>query len=266
MSGLLSGKRGLVMGVANQKSIGYGIARAAAGEGAALAFTYQNEMMGKRVIPLAAELGSERTFVNDVSAAGSAEAVAEWLSGFWDRVDFVVHALAYADKGALSGAYMEVDRSSFLDSVLVSAFSFTEIARTMRPLMSNGGSLLTLTYLGGQRTTPFYNVMGVSKAALEASVRYLAVDLGGENIRVNALSAGPVRTLAGAGISGARHVFRHSESHAPLCRNPNVDEVGKAGLYLLSDLSSGVTGEVHFVDGGYHNTGVPSEGTLKEDT
>ena len=259
MAGLLAGKRGLIMGVANDKSIAYGIAKAAADAGAELAFTYQNEMMAKRVLPLAEGLGSTLTMENDVSVEGSADAVAERLKQDWDRIDFVVHALAYADKAALAGQYMEVDHKAFMDSMLISAFSFTEIARAMRPMMTNGGSLITLTYLGANRITPNYNVMGVAKAALEASVRYLAVDLGRENIRVNGLSAGPVKTLAGAAIGGARHVFRHSETHAPLGRNPDMHEVGRAGLYLASDLSSGVTGEIHYVDGGYHHIGVPRD-------
>ena len=260
MTGFMTGKRGIIMGVANQKSIGYGIAKAVAAQGAELAFTYQNEMMGKRVLPLAEELGSSITIINDVADDGAAGRVIDEISKRWDSIDFIVHALAYADKDALTGDYMDVDRASFLSSMLISTFSFTEIANAARPLMAeNGGAMVTLTYLGGQRITPNYNVMGVAKAGLEASVRYLAVDLGGDNIRVNALSAGPVKTLAGAAIGGARHVFRHSETHAPLGRNPDMDEVGRAGLYLVSDLSSGVTGEVHFVDGGYHNTGVPRD-------
>lgn len=259
MSGLLAGKRGLIMGVANDKSIAYGIAKAASEAGAELAFTYQNEMMAKRVLPLAEGLGSSITMENDVSVEGAADAVADRLKQDWDRVDFVVHALAFADKAALAGHYMEVEHKAFMDSMLISAFSFTEIARAMRPMMTNGGSLLTLTYLGANRITPNYNVMGVAKAALEASVRYLAVDLGRDNIRVNGLSAGPVKTLAGAAIGGARHVFRHSETHAPLGRNPDMHEVGRAGLYLASDLSSGVTGEIHYVDGGYHHIGVPRD-------
>ena len=259
MSGLLAGKRGLIMGVANDKSIAYGIAKAASEAGAELAFTYQNEMMAKRVLPLAKGLGSSITMENDVSVEGSADAVVKTLKQHWDQVDFVVHALAYADKAALAGQYMEVEHKAFMDSMLISAFSFTEIARAMRPMMTNGGSLITLTYLGANRITPNYNVMGVAKAALEASVRYLAVDLGRDNIRVNGLSAGPVKTLAGAAIGGARHVFRHSETHAPLGRNPDLHEVGRAGLYLASDLSSGVTGEIHYVDGGYHHIGVPRD-------
>ena len=259
MSGLLAGKRGLIMGVANDKSIAYGIAKAASEAGAELAFTYQNEMMAKRVLPLAEGLGSSITMENDVSVEGAADAVADRLKQDWDRVDYVVHALAFADKAALAGQYMDVEHKAFMDSMLISAFSFTEIARAMRPMMTNGGSLLTLTYLGANRITPNYNVMGVAKAALEASVRYLAVDLGRDNIRVNGLSAGPVKTLAGAAIGGARHVFRHSETHAPLGRNPDMHEVGRAGLYLASDLSSGVTGEIHYVDGGYHHIGVPRD-------
>lgn len=259
MSGLMTGKRGLIMGVANDKSIAYGIAKAVAEAGAELAFTYQNDMMAKRVLPLAEGLGSTITMPNDVSVDGAADQVVKTLKQHWDRVDFVVHALAFADKAALTGAYMDVNRQAFLDSMLISAFSFTEIARAIRPMMTDGGSMITLTYLGANRITPNYNVMGVAKAALEASVRYLAVDLGRDRIRVNGLSAGPVKTLAGAAIGGARHVFRHSETHAPLGRNPDMHEVGHAGLYLTSDLSSGVTGEIHYVDGGYHHIGVPRD-------
>ena len=259
MPGLMTGKRGLIMGVANDKSIAYGIAKAVAESGAELAFTYQNDMMAKRVLPLAEGLGSTITMANDVSVDGAADQVVSTLQDHWDRVDFVVHALAFADKAALTGAYMDVQRQAFLDSMLISAFSFTEIARAIRPMMTDGGSLITLTYLGASRITPNYNVMGVAKAALEASVRYLAVDLGRDGIRVNGLSAGPVKTLAGAAIGGARHVFRHSETHAPLGRNPDMHEVGRAGLYLTSDLSSGVTGEIHYVDGGYHHIGVPRD-------
>jgi len=259
MSGLMTGKRGLIMGVANDKSIAYGIAKAVAEAGAELAFTYQNDMMAKRVLPLAEGLGSTITMPNDVSVDGAADQVVNTLKQHWDRVDFVVHALAFADKAALTGAYMDVNRQAFLDSMLISAFSFTEIARAIRPMITDGGSMITLTYLGANRITPNYNVMGVAKAALESSVRYLAVDLGRDRIRVNGLSAGPVKTLAGAAIGGARHVFRHSETHAPLGRNPDMHEVGRAGLYLTSDLSSGVTGEIHYVDGGYHHIGVPRD-------
>ncbi len=257
MNNLLVGKRGLIMGVANDKSIAYGIAKAASDAGAELAFTYQNEMIEKRVAPLAKDLGSSIIIENDVSDDGAADKVIAKIKTHWDRIDFVVHALAFADKAALQGDYMNVERKAFMDAMLISTFSFTEIAKAARPMMTNGGAMVTLSYLGAQRITPNYNVMGVAKAALEASVRYLAVDLGGANIRVNGLSAGPVRTLAGAAISGARHVFRHSETNAPLGRNPDMDEVGRAGLYLISDLSSGVTGEIHYVDGGYHHIGVP---------
>ena len=257
--GILAGKKGLIMGVANDRSIAFGVARAAHEAGAELAFTYQNDMMAKRVVPLAESLGSTITMPCDVGEEGAAAGVIASLGAHWDSLDFVVHALAFADKSALQGDYMDVSRDVFLNSMLISAFSFTEIAHAARPMMTNGGSMLTLTYLGAQRITPNYNVMGVAKAALEASVRYLAVDLGGENIRVNAISAGPVKTLAGAAIGGARHVFRHSETHAPLGRNPDMNEVGRAGVYLASDLSSGVTGEVHFVDGGYHHIGVPRD-------
>ena len=259
MTGILAGKKGLIMGVANDRSIAFGVARAAREAGAELAFTYQNDMMAKRVVPLAEGLGSGITMPCDVSSDGEAAGVIATLGQHWESLDFVVHALAFADKSALQGHYMDISRDVFLDSVLISAFSFTEMVTAARPLMKNGGSIFTLTYLGAQRITPNYNVMGVAKAALEASVRYLAVDLGGEGIRVNALSAGPVKTLAGAAIGGARHVFRHSETHAPLGRNPDMDEVGRAGVYLASDLSSGVTGEVHFVDGGFHHIGVPRD-------
>ena len=261
MAGILAGKKGLVMGVANDRSIAYGVAKAAREAGADLAFTYQNDMMGKRVVPLAEGLGSTIAMPCDVAEEGAAEKVVATLGKHWKGLDFVVHALAFADKAALQGDYMAVGKDAFLESMLVSAFSFTEIAKAARPMMQSagGGALVTLTYLGAQRITPNYNVMGVAKAALEASVRYLAVDLGGDNIRVNGLSAGPVKTLAGAAIGGARHVFRHSEAHAPLGRNPDMDEVGRAGVYLVSDLSSGVTGEIHYTDGGYHHIGVPKD-------
>ena len=248
------------MGIANERSIAAGIARAASEAGAELALTYQNETTSKRVIALAEDLGKAITIPCDVAEKGSAERVAKTLAKKWKSLDFVVHSLAYADKETLSGSYMETKREAFLDSVLVSAFSFTEIAKATRPMMQkNGGSLVTLTYLGAQRIVPNYNVMGIAKAALETSVKYLAVDLGGDNIRVNGLSAGPARTLAGAAISGARHVFRHSEEQSLLGRNPDIDEIGKAGLYLVSDFSSGVSGEIHYVDGGYHLIGIPKE-------
>jgi len=257
--GILSGKRGLIMGVANERSAAWGIAAAAASHGAELAFTYQIEGFRKRLEPLAASIGSSLLIECDVAEDGAIEKSFAELSTSWDSLDFVVHAIGFSDKSELKGAYYNTSRQNFADTMLVSAFSFTEVAAAARKMMPNGGSLLTMSYLGGVRTSPNYNVMGVAKAALEASTRYLAVDLGGENIRVNTLSAGPMRTLAGSAITGARHIFRHSEKHAPLGRNPDIEEVGRAGVYLLSDLSSGVTGELHYVDGGYHHIGVPSE-------
>ena len=257
--GILSGKRGLIMGVANERSAAWGIAATAAKHGAELAFTYQIEGFRKRLEPLAASIGSSLLIECDVAEDGAiAKSFAE-LSTSWDSLDFVVHAIGFSDKSELKGAYYNTSRQNFADTMLVSAFSFTEVAAAARKMMPNGGSLLTMSYLGGVRTSPNYNVMGVAKAALEASTRYLAVDLGGQNIRVNTLSAGPMRTLAGSAITGARHIFRHSEKHAPLGRNPDIEEVGRAGVYLLSDLSSGVTGELHYVDGGYHHIGVPGE-------
>ena len=256
---LLAGKRGLVMGVANEKSIAWGIAAAAAAQGAEIAFSYQMEGFGKRLKPLADSIGSRLLIECDVAADGAVESCFNQLAKDWPQIDFVVHALAYSDKAELKGSYLDTSRDNFINTMIVSAYSFTEVARAARPMMSAGGALLTLSYIGAQRITPNYNVMGVAKAALEASVRYLAVDLGGENIRVNGLSAGPMRTLAGAAIGGARHIFRHSEDNAPLRRHPGLDEVGRSGLYLISDLSSGVTGEVHFVDGGFNAVAIPRE-------
>jgi enoyl-[acyl-carrier protein] reductase I len=255
---LLSGKRGLVMGVANDKSIAWGIAQAAANQGAEIAFSFQMEGFGKRLAPLAESIGSHIMIKCDVAEKGATEHCFAKLATHWPTIDFVVHALAFSDKNELKGAYMNTSRDNFANTMMVSAYSFTEVARAASNMMPAGGALVTLSFLGAQRSTPNYNVMGVAKAALEASVRYLAVDLGGQNIRVNALSAGPMRTLAGAAITGARHIFRYSEQNAPLHRNPGLEEVGQAGLYLLSDLSSGVTGEVHFVDGGYNSVGIPS--------
>ena len=257
---LLAGKRGLIMGVANEKSAAWGIAKAAADQGAELAFTYQIEAFEKRLRPLADSVGSDKLYACDVEADGAVQATFDALAKDWPTIDFVVHAIGFSDKNELKGAYYNTSRENFERTMLISAFSFTEVAKAARPMMQDsGGSLLTLSYLGGVRTTPNYNVMGVAKAALEASTRYLAVDLGGENIRVNTLSAGPMRTLAGAAITGARHIFRHSETNAPLGRNPDIEEVGRAGVYLISGLSSGVTGETHYVDGGYHHVGVPPE-------
>jgi len=256
---LMAGKRGLVMGVANEKSIAWGIAAAAAEQGAEIAFSYQMAGFKKRLVPLASSIGSRIMIECDVAQPGAVESCFGTLAEEWPKIDFVVHALAFSDKAELKGAYLETSRENFANTMMISAYSFTEVARAARNIMPDGGALVTLSFLGAQRSTPNYNVMGVAKAALESSVRYLAVDLGGENIRVNALSAGPMRTLAGAAITGARHIFRHAEDNAPLMRNPGLDEVGRAGLYLVSDLSSGVTGEVHFVDGGFNTVGIPKD-------
>lgn len=264
---IMNGKRGLIMGVANERSIAWGIAKTLADNGAELAFSYQNEGFKKRLLPLMSSINSVKSFECDVSKAtgdfNSIENMFEKLSKSWREIDFVVHALAYSDKEELKGKYINCSRENFLNSLDISAFSFTRVAKSSFPLMSlRGGSLLTLSYLGAERTTPNYNVMGVAKSALEASIKYLAMDLGKSNIRVNALSAGPVKTLAGAAISGARHVFRYSEDVAPLKFNPQLIEVGSAALYLASDLSSGVTGNVHHVDGGLHSVAIPKQEDL----
>ena len=237
---LMVGKQGLIMGVANERSLGWGIAKTVRAHGAELAFTYQGEALGKRVRPLAASLDS-------VFAA---------LARRWDRLDFVVHAIAYADPASLKGKYLSTTRDNFLHTLEISCYSFTDICRRAAPLMKKGGSLLTLTYSGAERVMPHYNVMGVAKAALEASVRYLAVDLGGENIRVNAISAGPIKTLAASGIGDFRYILKWNQLNSPLKRNVTTEDVGGAGLYLLSDLSAGVSGEVHHVDCGYHVVGM----------
>jgi enoyl-[acyl-carrier protein] reductase I len=257
-SASMVGKRGLIMGVANDRSIAWGLAQALRGRGAELAFTYQGDAFGRRVRPLAESVGSELVLPCDVASEGEVAAVFDRLGQSWDGLDFVVHALAFSDKEELKGRYLDTSRGNFARTLEISCFSFTEIARRAAPLMGAGGSLLTLTYLGAERVTPNYNVMGVAKAALEASVRYLAVDLGDKGIRVNAISAGPMRTLAGAAIADARFVYRWSRDHAPLARNVLLEEVGNAGLYLLSDLARGVTGEIHHVDAGYNTIGIPS--------
>ena len=264
---VMYGKKGLIMGVANERSIAWGIAKTLADNGAELAFSYQNEGFKKRLLPLMSSINSDKSFECDVSKApsdfNSIENMFEKLSKIWKEIDFVVHALAYSDKEELKGKYVNCSRENFLNSLDISAFSFTRVAKSSFPLMSSkGGSLLTLSYLGAERTTPNYNVMGVAKSALEASIKYLAMDLGKTNIRVNALSAGPVKTLAGAAISGARHVFRYSEDVAPLKFNPQLTEVGSAALYLASDLSSGVTGNIHHVDGGLHSVAIPKQEDL----
>ncbi len=260
---LMAGKRGLVMGVANERSIAWGIARALAQHGAKLAFTYQGDAFGRRAVPLAESVGSEITVPCDVSDLASVDNVFKEIGNTWGGLDFIVHALAFSDRRELQGRYSDTSRENFSNTMVISCFSFTEIAKRAAALMSNGGSMLTLTYGGSQRVVPSYNVMGVAKAALEASVRYLAADFGGQGIRVNALSAGPMRTLAGAGISDARIIFNFQGDHAPLRRTPTLDEVGGAALYLLSDLAGAVTGEVHYVDCGYNVVAMPTLDALK---
>ena len=255
-SGLMAGKRGLVMGVANDRSIAWGIARAAAAEGAKIAFTYQGEALLKRVKPLAESLGAEHILPCDVADESSIDAVFAALGEDWGSLDFVVHAIAFSDKEELKGGYIETSRRNFAQTMDISCYSFTAVCQRAVKLMPSGGSLLTLTYYGAERVMPHYNVMGVAKAALEASVRYLAADLGSRGIRVNAISAGPIKTLASSGIGDFRYILRWNELNAPLKRNVTIDEVGGAGLYLLSDLSRGVTGEVHHVDSGYHVVGM----------
>jgi len=260
---LLQGKRGLVMGVANDRSIAWGIARACANHGANLAFTYQGDSFGRRAVPLAESVGSNVVLPCDVADLASVDAVFAEIEKVWGGLDFVVHALAFSDRRELQGRYSDTSRENFSNTMVISCFSFTEIAKRAAPLMKNGGSMLTLTYGGSQRVVPSYNVMGVAKAALEASVRYLAADFGPQGIRVNALSAGPMRTLAGAGISDARIIFNFQGENAPLRRTPTLDEVGGAALYLLSDLAGAVTGEVHYVDCGYNAVSMPTLEALK---
>jgi len=263
ITGLMEGKRGLVMGVANDHSIAWGIAQACAAQGAELAFTYQGDAFGKRVKPLAAELGSKLVLPADVEDEQSLEALFSTIEREWGGLDFVVHCIAFADKSELKGRYCDTSRKNFARALDISCFSFTDIARRAAPLMKNGGSLVTLSYMGAVRVIPNYNVMGVAKAALEASVRYLAADLGPEGIRVNCISAGPMRTLAGSAIGDARLMFRWNRMNAPMKKNIELEDVGNAGLYLLSDLSGGVTGEIHYVDSGYNIVGMPSTADLK---
>ena len=260
---LMAGKRGLVMGVANERSIAWGIARVLAGQGAQLAFTYQSEAFGRRAIPLAKSVGAEIIVPCDVINLSGIDNVFAEILKVWGSLDFVVHALAFSDRRELSGRYADTSRENFINTMVISCFSFTEVAKRAAELMPKGGSLLTLTYGGATRWVPSYNVMGVAKAALEASVRYLAADFGPHGIRVNAISAGPMRTLAGAGISDARVIFNYQKDHAPLRRTPTLDEVGGSALYLLSPLSGAVTGEVHFVDCGYNTIAMPSFEALK---
>ena len=253
---LLAGKRGLIMGVANERSLAWGIARAAAGHGAEPAFSFQGEALQKRVTPLAESVGSNIVLPCDVTDDGSIEAVFETLKSEWGGLDFLVHAIAFSDKDELKGRYLDTTAENFASTLAVSCYSFTALSRHAVALMPNGGSLLTLTYAGAERVMPHYNVMGVAKAALEASVRYLAADLGTDKIRVNAISAGPIKTLAASGIGDFRYILKWNELNSPLRRNVTIDEVGGAGVYLLSDLSAGVTGEVHHVDCGYHVVGM----------
>ncbi len=253
---LLQGKRGLIMGVANDRSLAWGIASACAEQGADLAFTYQGDALGRRVRPLAAQVGSDLVFSCDVSDEASIDAAFTALGESWDGLDFLVHAIGYADKAFLRGRYLDTPRAAFLQALDISCYSFTAVCQRAVPMMRPGGSLLTLSYLGAERWVPHYNVMGVAKAALEASVRYLAADLGTAGIRVNAISAGPIKTLAASGIGDFRYILRWNQLNSPMRRNVTIDEVGGAGVYLLSDLAAGVTGEVHHVDCGYHAVGM----------
>jgi enoyl-[acyl-carrier protein] reductase I len=256
---LMQGKRGLIMGVANNRSIAWGIAKATAAQGAKLAFTYQGEALKKRVEPLAAEAGSEIVLPCDVADSGSMDAVFAELSRRWGELDFLVHAIAFSDKAELDGRYIDTSAKNFSQTMLISCYSFTALAQRAEKLMRKGGALLTLTYYGAEKVMPHYNVMGVAKAALEASVRYLAADLGKGGIRVNAISAGPIKTLAASGIADFRYILKWNEYNSALRRTVTIEEVGAAGLYLLSDLSRGVTGEVHHVDAGYHVQGMKNE-------
>jgi len=256
---LMAGKRGLIMGVANDRSIAWGIARAVAAQGAEVAFTYQGEALEKRVRPLAETLGSDIVLPCDVTDEASIDAVFATLEQRWGKLDFLVHAIGFADKQFLRGRYMDTPREAFLQALDISCYSFVSVSRRASALMSEGGSLLTLTYLGAERVTPHYNVMGVAKAALEASVRYMAVDVGARGIRVNAISAGPIKTLAASGIGDFRYILKWNQYNAPLKRNTTIEDVGGAGVYLLSDLGAGVTGEVHHVDSGYHVVGMKAE-------
>jgi enoyl-[acyl-carrier protein] reductase I len=253
---LMAGKKGLIMGIANERSLAWGIAKAVAAQGAELAVTYQGEVMEKRVRPLAEELRASLIMPADVTDAASLDAVFATLAEEWRRLDFLVHAIAYADKEELKGKYLDTSATNFQKSMMISCYSFTDLCRRAAPLMTEGGSLLTLTYLGAERVTPHYNVMGVAKAALEASVRYLAVDLGGAGVRVNAISAGPIRTLAASGIGDFRYILKWNEYNSPLKRNTTIEDVGGAALYLLSDLGAGTTGEILHVDSGYHVVGM----------
>jgi enoyl-[acyl-carrier protein] reductase I len=255
----MQGKRGLIMGLANDRSLAWGIARALAGEGADLAFSYQGEALEKRVRPLAAELGSDMLVDCDVSSMDALDAAFDQLREKWGTIDFVVHAIGFSDKKELRGKFVDTSMDNFLMTMNISVYSFVAVAQRARALMSNGGSLLTLTYYGAEKVIPHYNVMGVAKSGLETSVKYLAADLGPEGIRVNAISAGPIQTLAARGIGDFNYIMKWNEYNSPLRRNVTIEDVGRAGLYLLSDLASGVTGEIHHVDAGYNIVGMKAE-------
>jgi enoyl-[acyl-carrier protein] reductase I len=255
----MAGKRGLIMGLANDKSLAWGISKRLAEHGAELAFSYQGEALKKRVGPLAAEVGSDFLIECDVADMADLDRLFEQLKTRWETIDFVVHAIGFSDKNELRGKYVDTSLENFLMSLNISAYSFTAVARRAREMMPNGGALVTLTYYGAEKVIPHYNVMGIAKAALEASVKYLAMDLGPENIRVNAISAGPIKTLAASGIGDFRYILKWNEYNAPLRRNVTIEDVGGAGLYLLSDLASGVTGEIHHVDAGYNVVGMKAE-------
>ena len=268
--GLMKGRRGLIMGLANDKSIAWGIAKALADQGAELAFSYQGDALKKRVEPLAAQIGSDFLAECDVADEASIDALFQTIATRWDSIDFIVHAIGYSDKDQLRGRYAETTRDNFLMTMDISVYSFTAVARRAAAMMPNGGAMLTLTYYGAERVMPHYNVMGVAKAALEASVRYLAEDFGKDGIRVNAISAGPIKTLAASGIGDFRYILKWNELNSPLRRNVSQEDVGKSALYLLSDLGSGVTGETHHVDSGYHIVGMkavdaPDIATAKKD-
>jgi enoyl-[acyl-carrier protein] reductase I len=260
--GLMDGKRGLIMGVANERSIAWGIARAMSEQGAELAFTYQGEGFGKRLAPLAESIGADILVDADVTDDASLDLAFATLAERWGKLDFLVHAIAFSDKSELTGRFVNTSRANFKNSLDISCYSFIEVARRAAPLMTDGGTLLTLTFDGSQRVTPFYNVMGVAKAALEASVRYLAADLGPDGIRVNALSPGPMKTLAGAAIGGARKTYRHTEQNAPLRANATLEAVGGTAVYLASDMGACTTGEIIHIDGGFHVMGMPHSDNL----
>ncbi len=253
---LMQGKRGVIMGVANDRSLGWGVAEACAAQGAELAFTFQGDSLERRVRPLAASVGSDLVFPCDVTDEASIDAAFEMVRARWDGIDFLIHSIAYADKAYLRGRYLDTPRAAFLQAMDISCYSFMAVCQRALPMMRRGGSLLTMTYMGAEKWVPHYNAMGVAKAALEASVRYMAADLGADGIRVNAISAGPIKTLAASGIGDFRYILRWNQLNSPMQRNVTIEEVGGAGVYLLSDLASGVTGEVHHVDCGYHIVGM----------